>query len=489
MPSIDIIKIIHLFVYNPKESIVFNSGFFLFLFLLFLLFYSFLRRYHACKIFYITIFSFYFYYKSSGLYIFLLLISSLMNFYIARWIFKIDNEHKRKFLLVLSVVINLGILGYFKYTNFFINTINNLTSKNFALYDIILPLGISFYTFQSLSYTIDIFRKNIEPLSNYLNFCFFISFFPKLLLGPIEKAKNFIPQIFKDASLTDADIGRGIFLIICGIFKKIAIADYIGVNFVNRVFDSPLHYSGLENLMAVYGYTLQIYCDFSGYSDMAIGLALILGYKLMDNFNSPYKSYSVTEFWRRWHISLSTWLKDYLYISLGGNRKGKIRLYLNLLITMLLAGLWHGANWKFVFWGAGHGIALVIEKFFNLQKLLNRNIILKILGVVITFHIICLLWIFFRAESFEIAWQVIIQIIYSFNGQIIFQLITGYKGFFLLMLIGYLLHFSPKSLEMKFESIIVDSNIFIKTFILIFFIWFMIQIKSTDVQPFIYFQF
>jgi alginate O-acetyltransferase complex protein AlgI len=489
MPPIDIIKTIHLFIFNPKESIVFNSGFFLFLFFLFLLFYSFLRRYHACRIIYITIFSFYFYYKSSGLFIFLLLISSLINFYIARVIFKIDNKHKRQFLLVLSVVINLGILGYFKYTNFFINTINNLTGKNFALYGIILPIGISFYTFQSLSYIIDVFRKNIEPLNNYLNFCFFISFFPKLLLGPIEKAKNFIPQIFKDVSLNDADIGRGIFLIICGFFKKIAIADYISVNFVNRVFDSPLHYSGLENLTAVYGYALQIYCDFSGYSDIAVGLALILGYKLMDNFNSPYKSFSVTEFWRRWHISLSTWLRDYLYISLGGNRKGGIRVYINLFITMLLAGLWHGANWNFVFWGGGHGIALAIERYFNLNKLFNRNIILKILGVVITFHIICFLWIFFRAESFEIAQHVITQIIYSFNGQIIFQLITGYKGVFLLMLIGYLLHFSPKRLEMKIESIIINSNIFIKIFILTFFIWVMIQIKSVDVQPFIYFQF
>lgn len=489
MPPIDLSKIIDLFLYNPKEPIAFYSGYFIFLFFILLLFYSFLRRHHTIKIFYVTIFSFYFYYKASGLFVFLLLIESLINFYIAKWIFEIDNQRKRKFLLICGVIINLGILSYFKYTNFFVDTINRMTGQNFIFYDILLPMGISFYIFQSLGYIIDVFRKDIEPLDNFLNFCFFTAFFPKLLMGPIEKAKNFIPQIFKNAPLTDADIGRGIFLIMCGVFKKIAIADYIGTNFVNRVFDSPLQYSGLENLMAVYGYTIQIYCDFSGYSDMAIGFALIMGYKLMDNFNSPYKSSSITEFWRRWHISLSTWLKDYLYIPLGGNRKGKIRIHINLFITMLLAGLWHGASWNFIFWGAGHGIALITEKFFNLPKVFGRNNILKLFSTIITFHIVCFLWIFFRAESFESARQVITQIIDAFNGQIILQMIIGYNNVFILILIGYLLHFSPKSMEMKIESVITKANIFIKIFILTLFVWLMIQIKSADVQPFIYFQF
>ncbi|HPN55163.1 MAG TPA: MBOAT family O-acyltransferase [Candidatus Moranbacteria bacterium] len=489
MPPIDVDKIINSLLFNPQETLVFNSGFFLFLFFFFLLFYSLLRRFHTGKIVYITAFSYYFYYKAGGWNVLLLPVISLINFYVARWMNYIGNKTKRKFLLAGTVTVNLGILGYFKYTNFFIETFNQLNQTNFALCDIILPLGISFYVFQAIAYIIDVFRKNIEPVNSFVDFCFFISFFPKLLMGPIEKARNFIPQIFQDIILTDNDLGRGIFLIMCGIFKKIAIADYIGFNFVNRVFSSPLQYSGLENLLAVYGYALQIYCDFSGYADIAIGLALLIGYKLMDNFNAPYQSFSITEFWRRWHISLSTWLKDYLYISMGGNRRRKLRLYLNLWITMLLAGLWHGASWNFIFWGAGHGFLLVFERFCNLPKLLDRHIFFKLAGVIVTFHLVCFLWIFFRADSFATAWHIITQIFYAFNGQIFIQFVSGYKEVCLLMFLGYLLHFSPKIIETKIIEALTASGILVKIFIVTFFIWAMIQIKSADIQQFIYFQF
>src|SRR5205814_1229922 len=203
------------------------------------------------------------------------------------------------------------------------------------------------------------------PSKNILDFAFYIMFFPHIVAGPIVRAVNFLPQIHKELYISKEDFGQAIFLIVTGLFKKAVISDYISVNFVDRVFENPILYSGWENLMAVYGYAMQIYCDFSGYSDMAIGIALLLGYRLGINFNQPYQSASITEFWRRWHISLSSWLRDYLYIPLGGNRKGKLRTYVNLLVTMLLGGLWHGASWNFIFWGFLHGAALAIEKFLK----------------------------------------------------------------------------------------------------------------------------
>ena len=222
----------------------------------------------------------------------------------------------------------------------------------------------SFFTFQSLSYTIDVYRRQLTPLNRFIDYAFYVSFFPQLVAGPIVRARDFIPQIRKPLFVSSEMFGQGIFYIVCGLFKKAVISDYISVNFVERIFDNPSLYSGIENLFGVYGYALQIYCDFSGYSDMAIGIALLLGFHFPMNFNSPYKACSITDFWHRWHISLSTWLRDYLYISLGGNRRGKIRTYVNLIITMLLGGLWHGASWNFVVWGALHGVCLASHKLW-----------------------------------------------------------------------------------------------------------------------------
>ena len=234
--------------------------------------------------------------------------------------------------------------------------------KPFTPFDIILPVGISFFTFQSLSYTLDLYRNRIRPVERLVDYVFYVSFFPQLVAGPIVRARDFLPQIFRADFVSRAMIGEGLFLIISGLFKKAVISDYISINYVDRIFDNPLLYSGIENLLGVYGYALQIYCDFSGYSDMAIGIALLLGFRFNINFDSPYKSATITEFWRRWHISLSSWLRDYLYISLGGNRKGKLRTYVNLMLTMLLGGLWHGAALQFVLWGALHGVSLAIHK-------------------------------------------------------------------------------------------------------------------------------
>jgi D-alanyl-lipoteichoic acid acyltransferase DltB (MBOAT superfamily) len=261
------------------------------------------------------------------------------------------------------------------------------------------------------------------------------------------------------------------------------------VNFVDRIFDNPTLYSGVENLLGVYGYTLQIYCDFSGYTDMALGIALLIGFRLPNNFNVPYISTSITEFWRRWHISLSSWLRDYLYIPLGGNRKGKLRQYFNLFITMLLGGLWHGASWKFMFWGALHGLALAFEKLVEPLTKKHTSALFKIFGGIITFHFVAFCWIFFRASTFEIAWSLINQVFSNFSGYLFFNIITSYKLVFIFIVFGYLIHFIPKKYDTKLEGYISKMPLFLQVVMLFMVLMVFIQVKSSAIQPFIYFQF
>lgn len=287
-------------------------------------------------------------------------------------------------------------------------------------------------------------------------------------------------------------LGTGIFLIVTGLFKKAIISNYISLNFVDRVFDAPGLYSGLENLLAVYGYALQIYCDFSGYSDMAIGIALLLGFHFNINFNSPYKSVNITEFWRRWHISLSGWLRDYLYISLGGNRKGKWRTYVNLMLTMLLGGLWHGAAMRFIIWGGLHGLGLAVHKFYTGLKLplpVTGRTVLNITGGIFTFHFVCFCWIFFRAPDLETVSNMIHQITSSFSGFLLPQFLTGYREVSLLMVTGYVLHFLPASAEKWGKERVTELPLAGKILLMTGIIWLVIQTKSAGIQPFIYFQF
>ena len=354
---------IDLFRYDPRSPMLFSSGLFLFVFLGFSLIYGLLKRRLTLRIVYVTLFSLYFYYKTSGLFFLLLVGLSLSDFAIGRLMHRSRRSGARKSLLVLSLLINLGLLCYFKYADLIVSAVAGLIDRTLTLPDIFLPVGISFFTFQSMSYVIDLYRRQIEPVRRWIDYLFYLSFFPQLVAGPIVRARDFLPQIYRNPVFVSRDMfGRGVFLILSGLFKKAIISDYISLNFVDRVFDNPMLYSGFENLMGVYGYALQIYCDFSGYSDMAIGLALLLGFRFPVNFDSPYQSATITEFWRRWHISLSSWLKDYLYISLGGNRKGRARTYANLMLTMLLGGLWHGAAVRFILWGALHGAALAVHK-------------------------------------------------------------------------------------------------------------------------------
>ena len=481
--------------YSAQAPLIFSSGLFLWLFAAFIIIYYLLRKQQTGRLIFVVLFSYYFYYKSSGLYFWLLALVTTSDFCIGYAMEQIEHRRTYRTLLVtLSICINLGLLTYFKYTNFFGEIFSNLIGGNFQPQDIFLPVGISFFTFQSLSYTIDIYRGEIKPLHNLLDYAFYVSFFPQLVAGPIVRAKDFIPQIRKKPVVTDKMIGTALFLIAGGLFKKAVISDYISINFVDRVFDSPTLFSGVENLLATYGYALQIYCDFSGYSDMAIGIALLLGFHFNINFNNPYKSLSVTDFWRRWHISLSTWMRDYVYISLGGNRKGKIRQYFNLLITMFLCGLWHGASWNFILWGSMHGVALAVNKVWKSITGRDRNMqsvsrLRRFIDIFLTFNFVCFCWIFFRAHDMNTAFTILGRIFTAFHAAILPQLIMGYWKVLVLILLGYALHYIPDSLTDKLQVRFTATPLWFKALVMIVIIYIVIQTKSSQIQPFIYFQF
>jgi alginate O-acetyltransferase complex protein AlgI len=496
MFPIDVDKLLSQFVYSATEPLIFNSGFFLLLFPIFLIVYFLLSKTNRPKLIFVTLFSFYFYYKSSGIYFLVLLTCTLIDFTLAQQIFLAQKKRTKLILLITSLVANLGVLGYFKYTNFLFEILGLVSGAEFQPFDIFLPVGVSFFTFQSLSYTIDVYRGNIKPVDHILDYAFYLSFFPQLVAGPIVRAADFLPQINQPTQVTREMFGRGVFLICTGLFKKAVISNYISLNFVDRIFDAPTLYTGLENLFGVYGYALQIYCDFSGYSDMAIGIALLLGFHFNLNFDSPYQSKNITEFWRRWHMSLSSWLRDYLYISLGGNRKGKVRTYINLFLTMLLGGLWHGASFRFILWGALHGAALAVHKAyssFTKQSTTVENssitTIKSIMQIMITFHFVCFCWIFFRAPDMQVAGQVLTQIFTQFSPHVFPEFVVGYKAVLTLMVIGYVLHFIPKSIEQKAEDTVTNMHLALKTALLVGMILLVIQTKSAGIQPFIYFQF
>lgn len=348
-------------------------------------------RLHLRNIFLMAV-SWFFYYKTSGLFLLILLFVTLSDWLIAKRIYANRKKgEKAQFWLALSIIIDLGILCYFKYAYFFTNVFNNIFGTEIAVFDlfayigngfsdngrfmvdrIILPVGISFYIFQVISYTVDVYRGHVKPVKNVLDFGFYVSFFPQLVAGPIVRANEFIPQLYRPFRLSRRLFGLAIFWILNGLIKKIVLSDYLAVNLIDRVFENPLLFSGFENLFALFAYSLQVYADFSGYTDIAIGIAMLMGFYLPQNFDSPYKARNPQEFWRRWHMSLSRWLKSYLYIPLGGNRKilgkevtDKITAgNFNSFITMLLGGLWHGASWNFVIWGALNGAGMIIYKLW-----------------------------------------------------------------------------------------------------------------------------
>lgn len=349
--------------------------------------------------------SYFFYGYWDWRFCFLLLFVTIVSYFTAK-------ASHNKVAFTVGIIVPLAVLGIFKYFNFFLSSAAAVIGRDIGALGIILPVGISFYTFQALSYVIDVHRGKIPVENDFIKLALYISFFPQLVAGPIVRAADFLPQLSQDRKVTIENFKTGIQIFVFGLFKKIVIADHLSV-FVDDVYSKPAEFHWATIFLAVVSYSIQIYFDFSGYSDMAIGCAKCLGYDFNRNFNLPYISQSITEFWRRWHISLSTWLKEYLYIPLGGNRKGALRRYINLFLTMLLGGLWHGANWTFVFWGGLNGLALCIDKFLPSKQ---KNIVSQGLGVFLTFSFVSFTWIFFRAESFSVAWTVIKRMLTFQNG-------------------------------------------------------------------------
>jgi alginate O-acetyltransferase complex protein AlgI len=359
-------------------------------------------------------------------FLFLMLLTITIDYFISRRLGVTQEPGKRKRLLAVSVVTNLSILGFFKYFNFFTSSLERFLSlfgmpADLPFLNIILPVGISFYTFQSMSYVIDVYRRQMAPADSLLNYASYVSFFPQLVAGPIERATHLLPQIQKPRRMQKDLCLEGVYLVFWGLFKKMFIADNLA-KIVNPVFQGHGAENGILVLLAVYAFAFQIYCDFSGYSDIARGLGKLMGFDIMINFNLPYFSTNPAEFWRRWHISLSTWLRDYIYIPLGGNQKGSLLTYRNLALTMLLGGLWHGAKWTFVVWGAYHGLLLILHRLAGplLESLPKprgaffQKVVFP-LKVFSFFHLVCLGWLFFRAESFSQAQKMLSAILTNFR--------------------------------------------------------------------------
>ena len=395
-----------------------------------------------------------------------------------------------KLALAVSAVASLGLLAYCKYADFFIGNFNAVTGFSIPLLKVALPVGISFYTFQILSYVIDVYRGGVPAQRNFVDLAMYVAMFPQLIAGPIVRYSDIVGSL-KNRKTTLADASQGITRFAVGLAKKILLANSAAL--IVSEFKAYGEKTVLFYWLYAAAYMLHIYFDFSGYSDMAIGLGRIFGFRFCENFNYPYISASITEFWRRWHISLSSWLRDYLYISLGGNRKGKIRQYANLIITMFLGGLWHGASWNFVFWGMLHGVALAVHKFWmgvtGRKKGERSRGIRRFFGIVITFHFVCFCWIFFRNADFQNSMDMLGQIFTTFRPQLFPQLLEGYWKVFALMLLGFLLHFAPDSWENAVCRGVIRLPFVGKAVLMVALIYLVIQMKSSEIQPFIYFQF
>jgi D-alanyl-lipoteichoic acid acyltransferase DltB (MBOAT superfamily) len=466
--------------------------------------------------------SLFFYYKCGGWFVILLSLAVAANYFLGIWMGHIQENRKRKTLLQLSIFLNLGMLVWFKYTAFFITLFNQVSGSHLKLFnfitwgfnqvsgthfdvsDIFVPLGISFFTFQLISYSIEIYRKKIEPIRDFSDFGFYITFFPQLISGPIVKPQKFIPQIRQPYVLSKDEYGLAIFLILSGLVKKIVFADYLAVNFVGRVFDNPNLFTGFESLLAVYGYALQIYFDFSGYTDLAIGIALLLGFRLPPNFDSPYKARNISDFWRRWHMSLTTWFRDYLFLPLAYYLSGKmvksryfrvkteLLIYIAcILVTFLLCGLWHGAALNFILWGGLHGVALAVHKLFYPKIRTYKQIppFRLFISRFFTFHFIVFSWIIFRipnAAEFSILFR---KIFFQFHAELAGQIISAYWTDLILLLSGYLLIWAPVKIKEDITRFFLAIPEYGKAIIVVCVIFFIYQFKVSGVQPFIYFQF
>ena len=431
----------------------------------------------------VILFANYFFYARWDLYYLILIpVASTLDYALGRAIGSTKAKRARKSLLAVSVLMNIGLLVFFKYAGFLRDNWATWTGAPAPeRWGWVLPISISFYVFQALTYTIDIYRRDAKPSKSYLAHLAAVSFFPTTLSGPITRVSTLIDQMEARKPLAANDAGRALFLIATGLMKKLLIADYLATNFINRVFDFPNLYTGGEVLTAVYGYAFQLYFDFSGYSDIAIGSALLLGIKLPINFNAPYAAENIADFWRRWHISLSNWLRDYLYFSLGGSRS-KWRPYLNLFLTMVIGGLWHGASWTFVVWGALHGFGLVVVRLWqNWMGTAKATGFWRIVNIVLTFHFVTFAWIFFRAANLETAWEIISRI-QSVTPN--FENVSG--PLWVILAIAVVAHYMPRKLYEASQTVFSRAPFYAQAAALLILVASLQYVVTTGAAPFIY---
>ena len=624
--------LLNIFAFDPNSPLLFTQFQFWAFFAIVFAFFALFKNRRLLRNSYLFFVSLLFYYKTSGLFVGLLILVTISDFFIAQGIHKVlwseesyEKPHsqrklqelKAKLLLCLSVFIDLGILCYFKYSYFFADVINQLLGTDlevtniaaelannvvggniFSVDRILLPVGISFYTFQVISYTADVYKGLVRPVRNILDFGFYVSFFPQLVAGPIIKASDFIPQLYRKYALSRTQFGIAVFWILNGLVKKIVLSDYLAVNFIDRVFNNPQFFGGFENLCALFFYSLQVYADFSGYTDIAIGLSLIMGFYLPKNFNSPYKAQNAGNFWNRWHLSLSRWLQTYLYIPLGGNRNITFGTYfwistitiaalvlsgniwislcvlllalliiftamrypekrrhiyanLNSMITMLLGGLWHGASMNFMIWCGLNGIGMVVFKFWRDMSLLSRALLPSLLSIVccalialypaplwnlllvfsafiaisawiryiynmcggsnpfewlnrawsilITFTFITFTRLFFRSGSNldpavanEVAWNIAKEMINSIGTQWdvnVWDVVSAYHNIFLLFILGMIIHWLPSNTKRRYRICFAKLPLPVMACVVVLVVFVCYQFITSEMQPFIYFQF
>lgn len=551
-------RIYHIFSFNELKPLIFTQLDFWLFFIFVMFVFSFLHKKLLTRSIFLSVVSIFFYYKTSGIYVTLLIVSLFANYFLGNGIEKAKTNSSRNIQLTSAILFNLLTLGYFKYAYFFTESFNKMFHTKFEVVNqlsvwangfagdgtfvekIILPVGVSFFTFQSISYVVDIYRKDIEPVKNFFEYSFFVTFFPQLVAGPIVRAKDFIPQIRKPFTLSNEQFSWALILITKGLFKKIILADYIAVHFIDKIADAPQAYPGFVSILAMWGYSLQIYADFSGYTDIAIGLSCLMGFVLLPNFNSPYKAISVADFWRRWHKSLGSWFRDYLYIPLGGNKTGGLATYiasliififllfitqwyeliyvygglmtlyfivwfyfpfyknfihrdLNLLITMVVGGLWHGASENFVIWGTMNGIALIVYNYWKKISPYENSttLIVRFWRIFITFQFITFTRIWFRLEDsseplaminhiwnhLDLKWDIV---------KLVFQ---TYSSVFWIIILGYFLHWMPQSWKDKGQDCFTKMNLGLKSIIIVICVFLMYQAISDTFKPFVYFQF
>lgn len=608
----------NIFSFDEQYPLLFTQFYFWAFFAIVFAFFALTKNKCLLRNSYLFFVSLFFYYKTSGLFVIILIFTTLYGYFIGRGFGKTEKPFYRKLLLFIGVFLNLFVLCYFKYAYFFTDSYNTLFHTDYIVVNylarwtnelagvnyfdaskILLPVGISFYTFQSISYLIDVYRKQVEPISNILNFGFYVSFFPGLVAGPIIRANQFVPQLYKKYFLSRRQFGIAIFWILNGLIKKIILSDYLAITFVDRVFESPHLFTAFENLSALFLYSLQVYADFSGYTDIAIGVAMLMGFYLPQNFNSPYKATNPGNFWKRWHISLSSWLKDYLYIPLGGNRNAtfgtyaciiliavvivfltknmiiaailgglalvllivslaskkarlKISTQINMMNTMLLGGLWHGASWNFMIWGGLNGLGILAYKiwrnlkkytrsaltflifatFFILQTFFPSPILVigavwsgiifagtftdnifslifkktsfhwidRAWGIFLTFVFVSFTRLFFRSGSNldpavanETAWNTAQMMVNQIGGKwdinLIPDILYTYRSAFILFVIGMIIHWLPDKWKRWYRYNFAVMPIWLMLIVVVATVFVLYQFITADLQPFIYFQF